>query len=129
VRGGEHLSLGAALLVGLAQGAAVLPGLSRSGTTIACAMALGMSASAAFRFSFLVSIPVIAGATALELGKPGVLSGMDATAWTAAAVTLVTGYACLRLLRGLLTRGHFWRFVWYLVPLGLWMLVRGFAGA
>lgn len=129
IQGREELSVGAALLVGLAQGMAVLPGLSRSGTTIACALALGMSASGAFRFSFLVSIPVIAGATALELGKPGVLAGMGPTAWAAAAVTLVTGYACLRLLRGMLTRGHFWKFVWYLVPLGLWTLYRGLTGA
>ena len=123
------LPLGAALLVGIAQGAAVLPGLSRSGSTIACAMALGMSPEAAFRFSFLLSLPVIAGATALELGDPDAWANLTPTAWLSALVTLVCGYVCLRMLKGLLLRGHFWRFALYLVPLGVGMLVFGMVGA
>lgn len=121
--GAERCSAGTALLIGLVQGLAVLPGLSRSGSTIACAMLLGLSAPAAFRFSFLVSIPVIAGATALALGKPGALSQMTATAWLAAAITFIAGYASLRLLRGVLRRGHLWLFAWYLVPLGSAMIL------
>ncbi|MDH5674639.1 MAG: undecaprenyl-diphosphate phosphatase [Myxococcales bacterium] len=121
--GGGELGAAAALLVGIAQGIAVLPGVSRSGITIASAMALGMDAPAAFRFSFLLSIPVIAGATLLELGDPQVLASLSATAWLAAAVTVGVGYASLRLLGGLLRRGHFWLFAWYLVPLGAAMLL------
>lgn len=129
VAGRDVLTIGPALLVGIAQGIAVMPGISRSGITIACALALGLSAPAAFRFSFLVSMPVIAGATLLELGKPGVLAGLDSTAWFAAAVTLVSGYFALRWLRGLLTSGHFWLFAWYLVPLSAVVLLGHFLGA
>jgi undecaprenyl-diphosphatase len=64
--GHKGLSLRSVLLVGLAQGLAVFPGVSRSGTTIAAALFLGLAASDAFRLSFLMSIPVIVGASLLE---------------------------------------------------------------
>jgi len=56
-----------AVFVGLAQGLAIIPGLSRSGTTIAAALITGLDRQAAPRYSFLLSIPVILGATVLEL--------------------------------------------------------------
>ena len=59
-----------AALVGIAQGVAAFPGISRSGTTIAVAMALGLKPDAAFRFSFLLSLPAILGATLLK-GREG----------------------------------------------------------
>lgn len=127
--GRDSLGVGPALVVGIIQGLAVLPGVSRSGSTIACALLLGASAPTAFRFSFLVSMPVIAGATALELGKPGVAADLDATAWLAAAITFVVGYASLHWLRRLLTRGRFWLFAWYLIPLGAAMVIGGLLGA
>jgi len=122
--GAQTLSLGAALLVGAAQGAAVMPGLSRSGTTIAVAMALGLTPIAAFRFSFLLSMPVIAGATVLKLGSPDVLAGLSSTVWLAAVITFVTGYASLRLLGSLVSQGRFWVFACYLVPLGGGLLLH-----
>ncbi|MDR2137837.1 MAG: undecaprenyl-diphosphate phosphatase [Synergistaceae bacterium] len=65
--GGEReVSLKSILLVGLAQGLAVFPGVSRSGATIVAALFLGLSASEAFRLSFLMSIPAILGASLLE---------------------------------------------------------------
>jgi undecaprenyl-diphosphatase len=129
VAGRENLSAGAALLVGLAQGLAVLPAVSRSGLTIAAALALGLSASAAFRFSFLLSLPAVAGAALLELGDASVLSGFSALAWLAAALSFVSGYLALLLLRGLLVRGRFWLFGLYLVPLGAAMLLWDLSGA
>jgi len=125
----ETLAPGAAFLVGVAQGIAVLPGVTRSGLTIACAIAFGLSARAAFRFSFLLSIPVIAGATALKLGEPGVLAHMSWHAWLAAITSFVIGYVSLRALGSLLTRGHFWLFSLYLVPLGLAVVMLSFFGA
>jgi undecaprenyl-diphosphatase len=123
-----HLSAMGAVLVGVAQGAAVLPGLSRSGSTIALAMALGMQPASAFRYSFLLSMPAIFGATVLELGHDGALSGLTVSAWIGAVVSFASGLICLRLLRNLVTRGHFWRFVWYLVPLGSGLILWGFFG-
>jgi undecaprenyl-diphosphatase len=122
----EVLGPGAAFLIGVAQGIAVLPGVSRSGLTIACALLFGMTAPAAFRFSFLLSIPVIAGATALKLGEPGVLAAMDWAAWLAAVTSFVVGWIALKLLAAVLTRGHFWLFSLYLLPLGAIVLALSF---
>jgi undecaprenyl-diphosphatase len=122
VQGSDALGAGAALLIGVVQGMAVLPGVSRSGLTIATALALGMSATAAFRFSFLLSLPAVAGAALLELGDPTVLSQFTAISWFAAAVAFASGYVALRVLGGLLVRGQFWLFGLYLVPLGAAMV-------
>lgn len=119
----DILSPAAACLVGLVQGIAALPGLSRSGVTIACAMALGLNAAAAFRYSFLLSIPVVAGATLLKLTEPGALSAIHATAWIAALVAFVSGCAALIWLKKLVIKGHLWRFAWYLFPLGAYLVL------
>lgn len=63
------------LLIGLAQAAAIVPGISRSGATIAVAMLLGVRGSGAFRYSFLMALPLILGATVLELPSIGNLAG------------------------------------------------------
>lgn len=121
--GADTFSLGAAFVVGVLQGLAVLPGLSRSASTIASAMLLGLSPQAAFRFSFLLSMPAVAGAALLELGKPGVIAGLSPVAWIGAGIALVTGVVALKLLRGVLARGRFWLFGLYLIPLGAAMVL------
>jgi undecaprenyl-diphosphatase len=123
----DLLRLGPALLVGVVQGVAVLPGISRSGATIACAMALGLSAPAAFRYSFLLSVPAVTGATLLEL-SPGVWAGLSPSAWLAAATALVTGYLALRWLGRLVARGQLWLFAWYLVPVGVSLIALDLLG-
>lgn len=125
----ERLSLRGALVLGTVQGLAVLPGLSRSGSTIACALLLGLSPLAAFRLSFLLSIPAVTGAILLELGAPGMLASLGATAWIGAAVACVSGYFALELLRRILALGHFWRFAWYLIVVGTAMIALGTFGA
>lgn len=120
-RGGGQasvLGLGAALIVGVAQGIAVLPGISRSGTTIAVAMLLGLRGEEAFRFSFLLSLPAVLGAVLLELGEPGALASVGASVWLGGAVATVVGVLSLVLLRKLVTQGRFWAFALYLVPVG-----------
>lgn len=126
---GDQLSLRAALVLGAVQGLAVLPGVSRSGSTIACAMLLGLAPAEAFRLSFVLSVPAVAGAVLLELRSPEARAAITPVAWFGAAVAGVVGYACLRLLRRLLARGHFWRFSWYLIPLGLGMIAWGLLSA
>jgi undecaprenyl-diphosphatase len=118
----EALSPGAALLVGVLQGAAVLPGVSRSALTIATALALGLTPLAAFRFSFLLSLPAVAGAALLELHDPAVLGRFSGVDWSATVLSFLFGCAALLGLRGLLARGRFWMFSLYLVPLGIAML-------
>lgn len=118
--GALKLTLVAALLIGLVQGAAITPGISRSGSTIAVALFLGMDRGLAARFSFLLSVPAILGGVVLELiGKGDTLFAADID-WFAVACGFVVsagvGYLALILLVGIVKRGGLHRFVWYLVP-------------
>jgi len=126
--GGERLTLGlgAAILVGVVQGLAVLPGVSRSGSTIACAMLLGMSGAAAFRFSFLLSLPAVAGACVLELSRPGALEALAPSVWIGGLVATVVGVASIVLLKRVVIQGRFWAFAIYLVPVGCLMIAWRF---
>ena len=109
-----EFTLGRALAMGAAQGFAVLPGLSRSGLTIAAGLAAGLSPLAAFRLSFLMSIPTIAGAALLELGgHPEALAQLG---WPAAGAAVVAGLVALMALAILsrtLRLGQFHLFSWY----------------
>lgn len=117
-----------ALLVGLVQGVAVLPGISRSAATIACGLWAGLSPMAAFRFSFLLSMPAIAGAALLELGGGSEAAPFTTADGLAAVTAFATGAAALVALRVVLARGHLRRFAWYLWPLGIAMIAWGLAG-
>jgi undecaprenyl-diphosphatase len=117
-----------ALLIGLAQLVAILPGISRSGSTIAAAMGLGLGRLPAARFSFLLAIPAILGASlkeALDLMKEG-LPAVDPLAFVVGFfVSFVVGVATLRVLLVLLVRVGVVPFVPYLVVLGLAVLALG----
>ena len=63
----KHISLKQAIIIGLSQALAVIPGFSRSGPTILAARLMGLSKNAATKFTFLLSVPIIAGATILKL--------------------------------------------------------------
>ncbi len=120
-----------AILIGLAQAVAILPGCSRSGLTITTAMICGLGFSAAAEFSFLLSIPAIIGALLLEAvsAGPGLTGSEVAVLAVSAAVAFASGYAALRLLVWILGRGRFHRFSWYLIPAGtaafIWFAIRG----
>ena len=126
--GRGQVTLSLPLLIGLAQAIAPIPGVSRSGVTITAALLLGMNRHAAARFSFLLSIPVIAGAGLLkgwELASSGV-----AVDWlllgAGAVVSGVTAYLCIALFLRLLDRIGMMPFVYYRVILaavlyGLWL--------
>ncbi|MDH3844468.1 MAG: undecaprenyl-diphosphate phosphatase [Myxococcales bacterium] len=113
-----------AIVVGLAQGLAVLPGVSRSGVTIATAMLLGARGSEAFRFSFLISIPAIIGAASFEAGTSAELGSLEGSVWIGGATALVTGYVALVILRRVIFVGRMWMFAFYLLPLGLYLVTR-----
>jgi undecaprenyl-diphosphatase len=112
-----------AFAIGVVQGIAVLPGLTRSGSTIAAAMLLGLSGAAAFRFSFLLSLPAIGGAMLLELRHPEALSALGLPALLGGVVAFVSGYASLLLLRGVVHRGNLFLFALYLVPVSVWLFL------
>lgn len=118
------VSWGQAIGVGIAQGVAVLPGISRSGITIAVGMLLGLQSEAAFRFSFLVSLPAIVGAAVFEASGAEGLGSLGPEAWVGGATALVTGYAALVILRHIILVGRMWTFAIYLVPLGTFLVTR-----
>lgn len=116
-----------AILIGVAQGLAVLPGFSRSGLTIVAALWLSVYRTEAARYSFLLSIPAVAGAMIYETAKsfePGALTGMDGFAdigiYTLAAVVAgVIGYISILVLVKMLRKAQFWHFAWYCWALGI----------
>lgn len=122
-----RLTIWDALCIGVIQGVAILPGISRSGATIAMGLFKGLSRETAARYSFLLSIPAILGAMILELGEvPAsgfqplgvVLLGV----FTAAAV----GYVALRVLIRLVKKGSLHVFAPYCWFLGVVALVMSF---
>jgi undecaprenyl-diphosphatase len=109
-----------ALVIGLAQMFAPLPGVSRSGLTVAAALGMGLSRAWAVGFSLLIAIPAIAGAAVFELKDldPHML-GPDRVAKTVAAATVagVVGYGAIRWLVKVVRAGRLWYFSVYLAVL------------
>ncbi|MDH5429886.1 MAG: undecaprenyl-diphosphate phosphatase, partial [Nitrospirota bacterium] len=116
-----------ALLIGLIQGVAVLPGISRSGSTIAGGMVLGLDRELAARFSLLISIPAIVGATLLEVMK---VFGQDHDAIgvyvLGMGVAALVGYWSIGVILRLVRQNHFYLFSYYLWPLGIGILLWSF---
>lgn len=115
-----------ALAVGLAQAAALLPGISRSGSTVAKGIALGLAPSVAARFSLLLAIPAIAGASAFALVQ---VAGHPAVDWAGLAVALgcafASGLAALSLFLRVVRAGVLWPFALYCAAIGLTVLALG----
>jgi undecaprenyl-diphosphatase len=115
-----------AFLIGLAQAFAILPGISRSGATIAAGMYSGVERSEAARFSFLLVLPAILGATFLE-GAELLQTGLPSQgALTLLAGTLAaygSGAIALKWLLGVIRRGRLDRFAYYCYAVGLFGLI------
>ena len=127
----ERPSTRTAGAIGLAQAVAVLPGISRSGSTIATAMWLGLDPVRAAEYSFLLSIPVVLGAAALQLPNLAAdVTAVGAIPLLAGFVaSLAAGILAIRLLVALLKRGRFHRFAPYCLTIGIatiaWAVTRG----
>ena len=120
-----------ALLMGVFQMTALLPGVSRSGSTIFAARLMGVKPAEAAEFSFIMSLPVIGGAVLVEVLKNGVSPG-GLAAWhclAGAAVAAAVGWLSIGGLVRLLGRGRFHLFGFYCVAAGaasLALLLGGF---
>ena len=106
------------LLVGVAQGLATIPGLSRSGCTISAGMVRGFDRKFAVRYSFLMSLPAVLGATLLEVLdvmelEGGVPAGDLPKYLMGMAVAAVVGYFSIKLVNLLADRGKFGAFAFY----------------
>lgn len=115
-----------ALLIGVAQAIATIPGISRSGSTITAGLATGQSRSHAMRYSLLMSVPAVVGANLLSLIK-ALKNGVD---WsylpaylTGTLVAMVVGYFSIILLQRLLHSGKFGKFSYYMWGVGLFALI------
>ena len=117
-----------ALLVGCGQALAVIPGLSRSGTTISVGMLRGFDRAFAVRFSFLMSLPAVLGANILEI-KDAVEAGFPMEELpmylAGVAVAAVVGYFAIRLVKTLSDKGKFGKFAYYCWAIGLGSLIAG----
>jgi undecaprenyl-diphosphatase len=121
---GGGLTLKQALIIGVVQGFAVIPGVSRSGTTIAAGMVSGLDRSLAARFSFLLSIPAIAGAQVVSMKdalETGVL--VDPATIYGTIVSFVVGLMALKLLIRLVHAGRFHLFAPYCWIVGALVLL------
>ncbi len=109
----EHIGVWEAVAIGIMQGAAVFPGLSRSGSTITLALVLGIAPARSAKYSFLISLPAILGAAVVNVHKG--ISVLPALAPCAAGFifSFVAGYLCLLVVEKLVTRGKFIRFAPY----------------
>ena len=124
----RHATGADALIVGCGQALAVIPGLSRSGTTISVGMLRGFDRSFAVRFSFLMSLPAVLGANILEL-KDAVEAGFPVADLpmylVGVAVAAVVGYFAIRLVKTLSDKGKFGNFAYYCWAVGLGSLIAG----
>jgi len=117
----DQLTWKFALALGFAQSLAILPGISRSGTTISIAIVLGASRSFSGYFSFLILIPAVLGAMLLNLGEIGSLDLSIALAGFVAA--FISGLFALMVLLKLLDKGKFFFFSPYCLIVGLLVII------
>jgi len=121
--GGKPVTLGSCIVMGLGQAVAILPGVSRSGTTIASGMWAGVRPAEAAEFSFLLSIPAIAGAAVLKSPE---LIGLDQALLgpylVGAALSFIAGLIAVSSLLAIIRRGKFEYFAYYCFAVGLFGL-------
>ncbi|MDG6222074.1 MAG: undecaprenyl-diphosphate phosphatase [Candidatus Bathyarchaeota archaeon] len=111
------------VFIGLAQGVAIVPGISRSGLTISFGLLRKIEKTTAFRYSFLLSVPAIVGATAMEL-KDLVLGTVDLLpVIVGVIVSMLVGYASLKLLQKIVLSEKFHLFAYYCWAVGVVLIL------
>lgn len=125
----RNMTIKDALIIGCGQAVAVVPGLSRSGSTIAVGMMCGLKRSFAVRFSFLLSLPAVLGANLLSLAdaaKAGIDASMLPKYLVGMIVAGVAGYFAIRLVNGLAKKGKFGNFAFYCWIVGVLAIIATF---
>lgn len=121
------------LFVGIAQGIAVLPGVSRSGMTMMAGLAVGLGREEAFRFSFLLSIPAILGGALLQTfdmgGWHGFLSSLPSGWFLGAVCAFISGFASLAILKRIVLASKWWVFGVYCLLVGSAAVAVTYLGA
>lgn len=122
--GGKGVGFREAILVGISQGISIAPGVSRSGLTIATALLLGIERGEAVRFSFLLMIPAVLGALALEAGHPSAADIGPIEALGGFSAALAMGYLSLGLLIRSVSKRRFHLFSYYCWCIGAIALIH-----
>jgi len=123
--GMSGFTLGIAIIIGIVQGFAIIPGISRSGSTIATGLLLGLDRRTAGSFSFMLSIPTIVGAAGLQVVMDGFGDANMVPMVIGAVVSFIVGYLSLGILMRILNRGRLYLFAPYCVLAGLVVLILG----
>ena len=118
-----HINYSQAFIIGLFQAIAILPGISRSGVTIAVALLLGIHNKEASKFSFFMAIPVIIGAVILEMTKINQIESINFNSLIVGfSIAGIIGYFSISWLIKLINKLHFWKFSLYTWSIGLIIL-------
>jgi len=124
-----RISLADSVIIGIAQAFALIPGVSRSGSTITAGLFRNLTREAAVRFSFLLSTPLIAGAALLkahELHKEGLPAGMQAPVLVGIIVSALVGYAAITWLIRYLQSNSLRIFIIYRIVVGIVVIALAF---
>lgn len=124
IKSDVNISLWQAILIGTAQGIAVVPGISRSGSTISAGILSGVEQSQSARFSLILSIPVVFGASFFHYLRhipENVTMGFEAA--TGFLLSLFVGYLSLVILLRIISKGKFYLFSYYCWPVGLFLIL------
>ena len=117
----DRINLKMAVIIGMAQCLALLPGVSRSGITITAALLLGLHRESAARFSFLISLPIVAGAALLKVGhllQTGIPAGEGVPLVIGICTSAFFGFLSVAFLLKLVQRESLYPFVWYRLVAG-----------
>lgn len=119
----KHITLKQAAIIGLSQALAIIPGFSRSGTTILTARLMGLSKSAATKFTFLLSVPIIAGAAILKVKD----LAFNTETLVGVGVSFIVGLFTIKFLLNYIKKHDFSIFAIYRVVFAIIILVKYFA--
>lgn len=125
-RGGlgiNGIDMGDALVIGLSQAVAIVPGVSRSGATMTAGLLRGLAREAAARFSFLMSMPIILGAGVLQVRNLSAADLASASFWAGVLAAAVSGILSIGFLLRYLRNGSFRVFAWYRFALGVLVIL------
>lgn len=125
----DQVSWRDSIMMGVAQAVAIIPGISRSGSTVATGLSLGISREQAFRFSFLLAIPALLGAGVLEgidILQTGTLDVSVPVLAVGTVAALVSGVISLRVFKFVISKAKLDWFGWYCLILGLIVLMVEF---
>ena len=119
----SELTFGKALLIGTAQGAAIIPGISRSGSTIAAGLLMNVDRTMAAKFSFLLFIPAMIGATLLHIDDIQNTADLDLSAlFVGVLTTMVVSYLVIKWLLSIVQKGKLYWFATYCWVVGVSVL-------